>query len=130
MQNKTQWEKRVWVVKAIYMIIIADYSKEEIVNICLNNFGFNIENLKIIESYFEFKDQIIDIVNSKSKEDWDFERLNCVDQAIIFQSWLEYKILKTHRNVLIDQAVITSKNYCGQSSYQYINAILEKVLDK
>lgn len=130
MQSKTQWERRVWVVKVIYMIIIANYSKEEIVDICLNSFGFNVENLKIIESYFQFKHEIINNVNKNSKADWDFDRLNYVDQAIIFQSCLEQKVLNTHRNILIDQAIITSKKYCDNNSFQYINAILEKVLAK
>lgn len=128
MENKTQWKRRVWVVKVIYMIIIGNYSKEEIINICLNHLKFTVENLKIIESYFDFKDEIINIVNLNSKLDWDFDRLNCVDQAIIFQSYLEFKLLKTHKNILIDQAIITSKNYCGDSSFQYINAILDKIL--
>ena len=40
----------------------------------------------------------------------------------------EFVVLEIPKNIIIDQSLITAKNYNIDDSYKYINAILEKIL--
>ena len=40
----------------------------------------------------------------------------------------EYKLTKNDKSIIIDQAIITAKNYSGEDNYKYINAILNNII--
>jgi transcription termination factor NusB len=52
-----------------------------------------------------------------------------VEKAILFATVSESKVLKIDRKILIDQALVTTKHFADPESAQYINAILDKVID-
>lgn len=62
------------------------------------------------------------------KDTWKINRLDYVDRAIIFSAICEYNVHKIDKKILIDQAIITSKKYGTDSSYKFINFILDKVM--
>ena len=59
--------------------------------------------------------------------DWVFTRLSLVEQAILLLGYVEIKFLDFPRPVAIDIAVKLAAKYADESSYKFINAVLEKV---
>jgi len=84
--------------------------------------------MKVLEYFLEHKTTIINTLGQNLASSWTFDRLNVVDQAILIEAYSEYQVLKNDKSIVIDQAVITSKKYSDSNSYEYINAILDKVL--
>lgn len=84
--------------------------------------------MKVLEYFLEHKTTIINTLAQNLASSWTFDRLNVVDQAILIEAYSEYQVLKNDKSIVIDQAVITSKKYSDSNSYEYINAILDKVL--
>ena len=84
-----------------------------------------------------FSDQIIeDIVVNKEDYiaeisqylvNWTFDRLNLVEQAILLETVSEMKQKLNDRAVVINEAVIFSKEYCDDESYRYINGVLDHI---
>lgn len=125
----TQWEKRVIVFKYIYSQLM----KEEPVAVAKQKFfktlgATDADWMKVLEYFLEHKTTIINSLSQNLASSWTFERLNVVDQAILIEAYSEYQVLKNDKSIVIDQAVITSKKYSDSHSYEYINAILDKVL--
>ncbi len=124
-----QWEKRVIVFKYIYSQLM----KEEPVAVAKQNFfetlgAIDADWMKVLEYFLEHKTTIINTLAQNLASSWTFDRLNVVDQAILIEAYSEYQVLKNDKSIVIDQAVITSKKYSDSNSYEYINAILDKVL--
>ncbi len=84
-----------------------------------------------------FSDQIIEdiIMNKQAYIDeisqylvkWTFDRLNLVEQAILLGSVSEMKLKLNDRAVIINEAVIFSKEYCDDEAYRYINGVLDHI---
>lgn len=125
---KTQWEKRVDLTILIYQYLLLESTKQEIIDEALINYNFDAEQIKILEYVCDNKQQLIDSVKPYLEISWTWDRIPFVDRAIILEAISEYKVLKTHKSIIIDQALITAKNYNVDNNYKYINAILDKVL--
>lgn len=127
--NLAQWEKRLIVVKYIYSQLI----KNEPVDIAKNNFSkyfldVDAQFVETLEFCLDHKNEIINVISTALLDNWTFDRLNLVDQAILLEAYSECKILRTDKNIMIDQSIITSKKYSDANSYEFINAILDKIL--
>ena len=61
---------------------------------------------------------------------WRFERLPLLRQAILLLSYSHYFYVDptVNKGVVIDIAVKLAKRYLGENDYQFVNAILDKVL--
>lgn len=57
---------------------------------------------------------------------WSFERLSYVEQAILLVAWSELERKEDDKAVVIDEAIKLAKTYSDESSYPYINAVLDK----
>lgn len=124
-----QWEKRVILTKYIYGQLIKQDSILDIKKEFSENFlNIDAKFVEILEYCFDNKNEIIKILSSYISDKWTFDRLNLVDQAILLEAYSEYQVLKTDKSILIDQAIITSKKYSDAISFQFINAILDRVL--
>lgn len=127
--NLTQWEKRVLLFKNIYSQLL----KEEPINLAKKNFVENFlkidaQFISVYEYFLDHKDEIIKTISKNIPNSWSFDRLNIVDQAILFEAYSEYKVLKIDKAIIIDQAIISSKKYSDLKSHEFINAILDKIL--
>lgn len=58
---------------------------------------------------------------------WTFDRLNLVEQAILLESISEIKLQLNDKAIVIDEAVIFTKEYCDDNAYKYINGVLDKI---
>ena len=59
-----------------------------------------------------------------------FDRLNLVEQAILLEATSEIKLNLNEDAVVIDEAIILTKNYCDEDSYKYINGVLDNICNK
>ncbi|MGL5591659.1 MAG: transcription antitermination factor NusB [Mycoplasmoidaceae bacterium] len=121
-----QWEKRIIVFQYIYSCLIKqDFDSDNIPD--------EIKNDEYIFSIVEYAlnnfSEIKKIIVSNLKENWKWDRVAEVDLAIIVSTYSEYKISKIDRKILIDQAIVTSKNYSDEKSYKFINFILDRMLN-
>ncbi|MBQ6368324.1 MAG: transcription antitermination factor NusB [Erysipelotrichaceae bacterium] len=58
---------------------------------------------------------------------WNFDRENYVEQALLLAAVSELKLQKTDRAIVLDEAVQIAKKYCDEDSYRYINGVLDKI---
>lgn len=63
---------------------------------------------------------------------WTFDRLNRVEQAILLLSYVHFYYIEpdVSKNAVIDIAVKLSKTYLGDKDYKFVNAILDKILQR
>lgn len=125
----TQWEKRVLLFKSIYSQLI----REEPIALAKEKFAesflkIDAQFIAVFEYFLDHQQEIEQVIASNIPSDWTFDRLNFVDQAILFEAYSEYKVLHVEKAIIIDQAVISSKRYSDLKSPEFINAILDKIL--
>lgn len=128
----SQWEKRVIAFKFIYSLLIDEaLTKEDMEQKLQKEISEDSEYIiKIISSFIKNKEEFENEVSLNLLKTWTLNRVNYIDKAIIFSSMSEYKAHNIDKNILIDQAIITSKKYGDDNSYKFINFILDKVLKK
>lgn len=59
-------------------------------------------------------------------QDWSFERLPYVEQAILLLAVCELERKLDEKAVIIDEAVLLAKEYSDDDAYKYINAVLDR----
>ncbi len=70
----------------------------------------------------------IDSIIKKNLNNWDFDRLNKVDLAILRISIYPLLYQKDlHSSIVIDEAIDISKQFGSDDSFKFINAILDSV---
>lgn len=90
-----------------------EYLNDEYINIILNDVTININ--KYIEKIKPL------LVN------WTFDRLEFLEQAILIESCSEIYTNINTKNIVIDEAVIISKDYLDDNKYKFINGVLDKI---
>ncbi|MDE7222015.1 MAG: hypothetical protein K2N40_02005, partial [Ureaplasma sp.] len=121
--NCQQWKKRVRSMQFIYSELILNNKFEIAKSIMYRDYlivGANF--LELLEYFITNKKKIINDISAYLDKTWNFERLNYVDQAILILGYIENKLWKNDKSIIIDQAVITAKNYSDNDNYKYINA--------
>lgn len=63
------------------------------------------------------------------REDWEFDRLSLLEQAILLMSCQEILENETPKSVAINEAVTLAKEYCDDPSPKLINGILDNLPD-
>jgi len=120
MTNKTQWQKRIDVFRYVMAYMSnRDYSLD-------NN--YDSDQIKVINYFRDELDNIVNLVKKYIAPNHSWASTKEIDKAIIVSAYSEFKALNTPRNVIIDQAITTAKNYSSANSYKFINAILDKIL--
>lgn len=66
-----------------------------------------------------------DLIASRLRSDWSWERLPKLDQAILLMSAQELLENETPKSVVINEAVTLAKEYCDDSAPSMINGILD-----
>ncbi len=125
----TQWKKRLAVVQLIYSYLINETNEQEFIQKIMSHHELDAEQLKVIETFFTTKKLVLEKVDSIKEHNWSFERSDLVVQAIVYQTFAEQKALNTSKAILIDQALITTHNFCEDSASKYVNAVLDNILE-
>jgi len=84
----------------------------------------------IISGTVEHIDQI-DAYITENLTNWDFDRLNKVDLAILRMSVFSLIFQKDlHPSIVIDEAIDISKEFGSDESYKFVNAVLDSIRKK
>ncbi|MGN1344267.1 MAG: transcription antitermination factor NusB [Traorella sp.] len=73
------------------------------------------------------KDYYINSINNVLTEDWEFDRLGCIEKAILLMAAAELDFETASKAVVIDEAVTLSKKYCDEDTYKLINGVLDRL---
>lgn len=125
---RTQWQKRVKLFQFSYAFLQNKNDPLKMVENALLHFDFSDEWLKAAEYVIAECDQIINLIKPFLNTNWSWERLSLVDRSLLIAAYAESIIIKTPKDVLIDQTIITAKNFGDAISFQYINAILDRLI--
>lgn len=74
-----------------------------------------------------YKDVYIEKINNALREDWEFDRLGYVEQAILIMACCELDLETAPRAIVIDEAVTLAKKYCDEETYKLINGVLDQL---
>ena len=119
-------ETREKIVFALYQHLLL---KKDI-NVCFVN---NFDSDDLDDYIRSIRNDVIDNEESYIEEiskylvKWSFDRLNLVEQAILLEATSEIKQNLNEKAVIIDEAIILTKQYCDEESFKYINGVLDKI---
>lgn len=82
---------------------------------------------KVFKDSIKYADESIKEI-SKYLTEWTFERLNLLEQAILLSSYTQFKYMEQPKQIVINVAVELSKKYCDETSYKFINGVLDNCL--
>lgn len=68
-----------------------------------------------------------DKINDVLKDDWTFDRLGYVEQAILIMAASELTFETAQKPIVIDEAVTLAKKYCDDDTYKLINGVLDRL---
>lgn len=128
--NLSQWEKRVISFKFIYSCLVLELNKQEMIEKynCEIKLLDDIYINNIIIFFIENKEKLFKQIMNLLQPNWTIDRVNLIDLSVVCCTISESNVHKIDKKILIDQAVITAKKYGDQSSYKFVNSILDKVL--
>lgn len=120
-------------VIAIYQFVLIGTTKEEIVMYLKSDKNFAKDEseytncldfiLKVIENFDKYKEILMPLL----KEDWTIDRISKMELSILIVATCELVEENLDKKVAINEAVELSKKYCDDTSYKFINGILNKV---
>jgi len=102
-----------------------DYTKEEVINNNLEESN-NEFVLELVNGVLDKESELIDLSN-KYLNNWTINRLGLTDQAILKIAIYELLYTNTPPKVIIDEAIILSKEYSDEQVTGMINGVLDKV---
>ena len=126
---KNRSELREIIMKVIYHVMILKEGNLEVNTKALIREQLEIENEFVntsVQGILEKEDKIRDIANTYLN-DWEINRLNKVDQAIILLGIYELLYTETPSVVAINEAIELSKKYSDEKVTKMINAVLDGI---
>lgn len=75
----------------------------------------------------KYKEHYIAKINSVLNDEWTFDRLGCVEKAILLMAAAELDFETAAKAIVIDEAVTLSKKYCDEETYKLINGVLDRL---
>lgn len=82
---------------------------------------------KLFKDSIKYADSSIKDI-SKYLNEWTFDRLNLLEQAILLSAYTQFKYMEQPKQVVINVSVELSKKYCDDNSYKFINGVLDNCL--
>lgn len=127
MKNRSQL--REIIMKVIYQVLILRESHLEVDVPYLIKEQLEVENEFVTSVVFGIleKEEEMTALANKYLKDWQMDRLNKVDQAIILLGIYELLYTETPSVVAINEAVELSKRYSDEKVTKMINAILDGI---
>ncbi len=126
---KNRSELREIIMKVLYQVFLFQESKIEYNIKELIHEQLEVENQFVdncVNGVLEHQKDIIKVAND-SLNDWKYNRLNKVDQAILALGIYELLYTDTPSVVCINEAVELSKQYSDEAVTKMINGVLDKI---
>lgn len=116
-------------MKVLYQVFLFQESKIDYQLKDLIHEQLEVENKFVddcINGVLEHQEEIIKLAN-ESLNDWKYNRLNKVDQAILALGIYELLYTDTPSVVCINEAIELSKQYSDEAVTKMINGVLDKI---
>ena len=126
---KNRSELREVIMKVLYQVFLFQESKIDYQLKDLIHEQLEVENKFVddcINGVLEHQEEIIKLAN-ESLNDWKYNRLNKVDQAILALGIYELLYTDTPSIVCINEAIELSKQYSDEAVTKMINGVLDKI---
>lgn len=72
-------------------------------------------------------DHYVNKINEVLTDEWKFDRLGCVEKAILLIAAAELDFETAAKSIVIDEAVMLSKKYCDEETYKLVNGVLDQL---
>ena len=113
-------EYRIKLIEIIYQNLLLKKDFNILIQDNLAEIPVDIYFKKILSYIIKNKNSIITEINQ-----WEFDRLNYVVQAILVLAISEFKHSKNDNAIIINEAVELTKIYCSDDDYKFVNALLD-----
>lgn len=126
---KNRSELREVIMKVLYQVFLFQESKIDYQLKDLIHEQLEVENQFVddcIHGVLEHQEDIVKLAN-ESLNDWKYNRLNKVDQAILALGIYELIYTDTPSVVCINEAIELSKQYSDEAVTKMINGVLDKI---
>lgn len=126
---KNRSELREVIMKVLYQVFLYQESKIDYQLKDLIHEQLEVENQFVddcIHGVLEHQEDIVKMAN-ESLNDWKYNRLNKVDQAILALGIYELIYTDTPSVVCINEAIELSKQYSDEAVTKMINGVLDKI---
>ncbi|GCE63947.1 hypothetical protein MHSWG343_09540 [Candidatus Mycoplasma haematohominis] len=124
--KKPVWKRRVSIVEAIYADLMTEKLKnKEKLDVTEERKEWIDFEKQIFDKYLRNKEDYKQIINRYLKEGWEWERINPITVSILLEAISESQTFDTPKLVLITQSIKTAKNYCGNTEYRIVHALLD-----
>ena len=126
---KNRSELRDIIIKVLYQVYILNNTNVKYNVETLISEQLEIENEFVntsVDGILEYEEDIRSMANTYLK-DWEINRLNKVDQAIILLGIYELLYTETPSVVAINEAIELSKKYSDEKVTKMINAVLDGI---
>ena len=75
----------------------------------------------------KYEDDYIEMINNALRDDWTFERLGYVEQAILIMAACELDMDIAPKAIVINEAVTLAKKFCDDETYRLVNGVLDRL---
>lgn len=123
-------QQREIALEALYQHLLLDKDiRKSLYDALLGSNAVNGYLYSLTVGTVENEEHYKEILKPYLREDWEFERLSLLEQAILLMSCQEILENETPKSVAINEAVTLAKEYCDDPSPKLINGILDNLPD-
>jgi N utilization substance protein B len=129
--SRNQIQERIMISLYQYLFYVSIDEKPNIQQIINNVFNENMANIdefarKTIIAAIQFGPEAVEEISKHLKE-FNFERLNIVEQAVLLMGFTELKHMNMPKQVVINVCVKLAQKFSDFNSFKYINGVLENI---
>ncbi len=125
--NKKWWvDNRQSVIDTVYQALLLDSDVLKIEQELIDN-NKDEDFIKIIKAIINDKAMIINTIVTVITNDWTFNRLHILSQAVLICGAYEILILKKPKAIIINSYVEILKSISDPKTTKLINALLDKI---
>ncbi len=119
-------EQREKAMIAVYQYLLVSRDIEELIADTFNTEENEPDEyfIRIVHQSVENKDRYEKYINNVLKG-WTFERLGCIEKAILLNGCSEFDLKQLQAAVIIDEYVTIAKEYCDEEAFKLINRVLD-----
>lgn len=121
-------EQRIIAMQSIYQHLLLNKDIRKCVFDCMdgcNEIDGYLYSLTI--GTIENKEKYIEQITNYLRQDWTFDRLSILEQAILLISFQEILENETPKAIVINEAITLAKKYCDDDSYKLLNGVLDQL---
>jgi transcription termination factor NusB len=85
--------------------------------------------IKVWSAYEKYLDEAIQTIN-KHTQSFSFQEMNTMNQSLFILWYIEWKVLDTPKEILLNELIELAKRYDDEWSPKLINGIMHKIVNQ